>query len=82
MAADEDQLREKWELDRSHNDPENWWGPFYYNKRDPRIFPPKRIAAMGWTTNFANPKSVAVLILVIVLSLAIFGGLPYLFQKH
>ena len=39
-----------------HQDPNNWiWGIFYYNKDDNRILPPKRIAWMGWTVNFANP---------------------------
>ena len=33
-------------------------GIFYYNKEDKRIFPPKRIEWMGFTVNFANPKSV------------------------
>jgi uncharacterized membrane protein len=41
----------------------NWiWGIFYYNKNDDRIFPPKRIPWMGWTVNFANPKSVLVFV--------------------
>lgn len=48
------ETKEKW-----HNDPDNWiWGVFYYCKEDPRIFPPKRIEWMGWTINFANPRSV------------------------
>ncbi|MFV8368144.1 DUF5808 domain-containing protein [Flavobacterium sp. LB2R40] len=46
--------QEKWS-----KDPDNWiWGMFYYNKEDRRIFPPKKIAWMGNTVNFANPKSV------------------------
>jgi uncharacterized membrane protein len=45
--------------ERWSKDPNNWiWGLFYYNKEDKRIFPPKRIAWMGFTTNFANTKSV------------------------
>lgn len=45
-------------LERWHKDPKNWiWGIFYYNKQDPRLLPPKRIVAMGWTVNFANPRS-------------------------
>ena len=51
-----------------HQDPHNWiWGIFYYNKKDNRIFPPKRIAWMGWTVNFANPMSVSVLLIALVL---------------
>jgi uncharacterized membrane protein len=42
-----------------HQDPENWkWGIFYYNKKDKRLLVPKRIEWMGWTVNFANPKSI------------------------
>jgi uncharacterized membrane protein len=42
-------------------------GIFYYNKNDTRIFPPKR-SGLGWTVNFANPLSIAIL-------LAIVGGI-------
>ena len=38
------------------------WGIFYYNKEDKRLFPPKRNPWMGFTTNFANPKSVLALL--------------------
>lgn len=49
--------------ERWSKDPNNWiWGIFYYNKEDKRIFPPKRIAWMGFTTNFANTKSVVSMI--------------------
>jgi uncharacterized membrane protein len=57
-----------------HKDPNNWiWGIFYYNKEDRRIFPPKRIEWMGWTINFANPKSIlAFLILMAFFFFVIF----------
>ena len=52
---------------RPEQNPEHWkWGIFYYNKDDKRIFPPKHNPAFGWTVNFANPKSVLVLILMLV----------------
>lgn len=52
------ETQEKWS-----KDPDNWiWGIFYYNKKDKRIFPPKKIAWMGNTINFANPKSVLFMI--------------------
>ena len=55
-----------------HQDPNNWiWGLFYYNKEDKRIFPPKRIAWMGWTVNFANPKSVSALLVILFLAAVI-----------
>jgi uncharacterized membrane protein len=46
-------------LEKWRKDPNNWkWGFLYYNKEDQRLLPPKRIEWMGWTVNFANPKSV------------------------
>ncbi|MFN3998976.1 DUF5808 domain-containing protein [Algoriphagus sp.] len=51
-----------------HQDPDNWkLGIFYFNKKDKRILPPKRNKLMGWTVNFANPVSVLVLIVLLVL---------------
>jgi uncharacterized membrane protein len=60
------------EKQRWHSDPSNWvWGVFYYNKEDKRLFPPKR-TYLGWTMNFANPRSIlAMLGLCIVLILAV-----------
>jgi uncharacterized membrane protein len=50
-------------LDNWHKNPNNWiWGIFYYNKEDKRLLPPKKIAWMGNTINFANPKSVLFMI--------------------
>ena len=49
--------------ERWRKDPNNWiWGIFYYNEKDGRIFPPKKNPWMGFTTNFANPKSVLYII--------------------
>lgn len=46
-------------LEKWHKDPKNWkLGLFYYNPEDKRLLPPKRIAWMGLTINFANTKSV------------------------
>ena len=57
---------------RWNQDANNWiWGLFYYNKEDKRIFPPKRIAWMGWTINFANPISVSAFLIVFLLILAL-----------
>jgi uncharacterized membrane protein len=64
MSLNEEPSKET--SDRWKNDPNNWiCGIFYYNKEDPRIFPPKKIEAMGFTTNFANPKSVLVLLAIL-----------------
>ena len=55
-----------------HQDPNNWiWGIFYYNKEDNRILPPKRIAWMGWTVNFANPVSVSIFLILILLAFTV-----------
>ncbi|APA00850.1 DUF5808 domain-containing protein [Flavobacterium commune] len=59
----EDEKPSKETLEKWSKDPNNWiWGMFYYNPKDKRIFPPKKIEWMGFTTNFANPKSVLTLI--------------------
>ena len=55
-------------LNEWHNDPSNWkWGIFYYNNKDKRIFPPKRLSFLGWTVNFANPYSILALCGIIIL---------------
>ena len=42
------------------------WGIFYYNPDDNRVFVPKRLKALGWTLNFANPYSYLVILGIIV----------------
>ncbi|MDQ6529034.1 hypothetical protein [Flavobacterium sp. LHD-85] len=55
-----------------HNDPNNWvWGIFYYNPKDNRMFPPKKIKELGWTINFANPNSVFICVVVILVLMII-----------
>lgn len=52
--------------DQWSKDPNNWkFGCFYFNPEDKRIFPPKRISWMGWTVNFANPKSIVAFLIMI-----------------
>ncbi|QSB27747.1 DUF5808 domain-containing protein [Flavobacterium sp. CLA17] len=49
-----------------HHDPKNWkWRIFYYNPKDKRLFPPKRIKQLGWTINFANPNSILFILTII-----------------
>jgi uncharacterized membrane protein len=56
------ELKEIW-----RKDPDNWkFGFLYFNKEDKRILPPKKIKALGWTINFANPKSYIVFILLVL----------------
>lgn len=59
----------KEQLEAWHKDPNNWicGGLFYYNKEDERLLPPKRVAWMGWTVNFANWKSIGLLIVILIL---------------
>jgi uncharacterized membrane protein len=53
--------------DEWHKDAKNWkWGILYFNKKDKRIFPPKKNKFLGWTTNFANPISVFFFVLIIL----------------
>lgn len=50
------------------NDPDNWiWGLFYYNPKDKRMFPSKKIKEFGWTINFANPNSVFLAVVLILI---------------
>ncbi|MFM2229305.1 MAG: hypothetical protein RL607_563 [Bacteroidota bacterium] len=59
-------------LKRWKEDPNNWkWGLFYYNPEDPRIFPPKPIEWMGWTINFANPKSILAFVVIFGITLGL-----------
>jgi len=51
-------LSEEDEQELMRNDPNNIkLGIFYFCPQDSRIIVPKRIPAMGWTLNFANPYS-------------------------
>jgi uncharacterized membrane protein len=62
------------ELNKEYSDPSNWiWGIFYFNKKDKRIFPPKKDKYAGWTVNFANPYSILAIIVLIIL-LAVIGN--------
>jgi uncharacterized membrane protein len=64
-------------MEQWQNDPSKWiWGLFYYNKEDKRLLPPKRIAAMGWTVNFANPKSVLLMVGILALVGIVANVLP------
>lgn len=59
-------------LDFWRKDPNNWkLGIFYFNPKDKRIFPPKRIAQFGWTINFANPFSVLIIVAITLVTLLI-----------
>lgn len=56
-----DETKNEW-----NRDPNNWkFGFLYYNPSDNRLFPPKKIKEMGWTINFANPRSIFSVIILI-----------------
>jgi uncharacterized membrane protein len=47
------------------NDPAKWYGPFYFNRKDPRIMVPKINPALGGTFNMANPYALFIVIVII-----------------
>lgn len=47
------------------------WGIFYYDRKDRRIFVPKRNRLMGWTLNFANPFSYLIIIGISIFAIMI-----------
>ncbi|WP_430933375.1 hypothetical protein [Saccharicrinis sp. 156] len=56
-------------LNRMSKDPGNWHGPFYFNRKDPRLIVPKFNPALGQTFNFASPYAyitLAGIILIVV----------------
>jgi len=62
-------------LDSMSSSPAYWKGPFYFNRKDPRLMVPKIHPSLGWTLNFANLHSyiliVALIGIVIVCALII-----------
>ena len=57
----ETEQEEQW-----RKDPNNYvWGLFYYNREDKRLMPPKYYKEMGWTVNFAYPKSILAMVALI-----------------
>ena len=74
MENSEHETESNWQ-----KDPSNWiWGIFYFNKKDKRIFLPKRIEWMGITINFANPKS----ILALLIMTAFFAFIIFMIDKN
>jgi len=49
-------------LDNMSRNPAYWKGPFYFNRKDPRLMVPKLHPSLGWTFNFASPYSYVFLI--------------------
>jgi uncharacterized membrane protein len=56
-------------LEAMARDPGNWRGPFYSNRKDPRLLVPKLYPSLGWTINFASPYAFmcfALILLIII----------------
>jgi uncharacterized membrane protein len=56
------------------DNPNNWKGPFYFNRKDYRLIVPKSNPTMGWTLNFASPYAfltIAAIIVIVVLRIVL-----------
>jgi len=54
-------------LDRMSRNPDYWKGPFYFNRKDPRMVVPKLNPSMGMTLNFGNPYVYVLLVSIILI---------------
>jgi uncharacterized membrane protein len=74
----DENTRNQWQ-----QDPSNWkWGIIYFNPKDKRIFPPKRLKGLGWTVNFANPLSVIAFIIIVVLFSLFFDFISHTSERR
>lgn len=74
MSNITEEQKEAW-----HKDPANWrFGVFYYNREDPRLLPPKRVKLMGWTINWANHRSIQLMLGIMIVLLGIYRLVEYL----
>ncbi len=62
-------------LNAMSKDPGNWKGPFYFNRRDPRLIVPKLHPSMGWTLNFSNTYAYLALAGIMLIIIAAAGHL-------
>jgi uncharacterized membrane protein len=64
-------------LDAMTRDPGNWRGPFYANRKDPRMLVPKLYPSLGWTLNFGSPfayGALAAILIIIAVAAWIYPG--------
>jgi uncharacterized membrane protein len=55
------------------DNPNNWRGPFYFNRKDYRLLVPKSNPSLGWTLNFASPYTYATIaIIAIIVALSVY----------
>ncbi len=57
-------------LEAMRKDLGNWKGPFYFNRKDPRLMVPKLYANMGMTFNFASPYPYITIIAIAIIIVA------------
>jgi uncharacterized membrane protein len=48
-------------------DPDNWYGIFYFCRKDPRLFVPKLNLQLGQTINFANPYAWLFIVMIMII---------------
>ena len=58
-------------LERMSRDPGYWRGPFYFNRKDPRLSVPKLDPSLGWTLNFAHPVTYLAIIGIIAVAIVV-----------
>jgi len=57
--------------------PDNWWGPFYFNKNDKRLFIWGRRFGIGWTLNFGHHNAIlAILVFIAIIFLISYIRIP------
>ncbi|NOX48227.1 MAG: hypothetical protein GXO89_14750 [Chlorobi bacterium] len=59
--------QKKANYDLMGKNPDNWKGGFYFNRKDLRFTVPKINPELGWTLNFGNPFSYALILAIILL---------------
>jgi len=53
-------------IDIRHSNQNNWKGIFYFNKKDARVFLPKRNPNLGYTVNYGNKYTYILLFCIIL----------------
>lgn len=56
-------------LNGMSKDLSNWHGPFYCNRKDPRLLVPKYHFLLGWTFNFSNPYFYLILVAIVLIGI-------------
>ena len=54
-------------LNNMSKDPGNWRGPFYVNRKDPRLTVPKQNPSLGYTFNFGSVYAYLMVLAIIII---------------